>query len=172
MTLSFALVAVALTFGVYLLAATYVRRSVRSFASAKRAWSDLNASVQAFLAEDVPQSAARVAVGLMSAAGCGCFVRGVLISHYLPRVSVLPRSAGAIKWEKDFSDLANLRADQKAKFERVIGLVIIYDSFRNPLQGWAFRRMMRSFASAEPSFTEKLEAQLAAVSVLSRRKVA
>jgi hypothetical protein len=157
--------------GAYWLADYYVCRSMRSFQTAEDVWHKLNGAASELLTHDIPESVSRMVVALTFLAGCGCFVRGVLIAHYLPRVR-LASSNSQSQWEQAFNDLGNLDPLQRSAFERLLGFVIIYDSFKNPFQGWLFRRVTRSFTKSVPSFKERAEAQLTALDVLSRRNVA
>lgn len=170
MTLSTAVVIVAVVYGAYRLAGDYIRRSMRSFASAQRAWSELSTTAKEIVEQDIPEPAARAVIGLAGAAGCGCFIRGVMAAHYLP--GLLRRSVDEPgDWDQAFTAIGNLSIEQKRSFDRLLALVLVYDSFKNPLQGWFFRRMLRSYVDPEPTFAEKAETQLAAFSVLSRRQL-
>jgi hypothetical protein len=169
MTLVMAILLVVLVFSAYRLADDYVRRSMGSFDSAARVWTDLDAAATELLNTDLPESVGRMVVALTRLAGCGCFVRGVLLSNYLPRAKLQQDGRGD-KWNDAFNDLKVLNGSQKDCFDRLLSLVIVYDSFRNPLQGWLFRRLLRSFTQDKRSYREKAEAELAALSVLSNRK--
>ena len=159
---------VAVTALSYALARAYLQGAMRSFARAERALADLQSAVRTLVEQDVPASVAKIALQLSVHAGCGCFVRGMLTSHYLPRVALVPRASGDV-WEAAFADVERLPPAQREAFNRVVALVVVYDCFRNPLQGWLFERLMRSFTRAEPSWSDKAEAKLTAWSVVSRR---
>ena len=53
----------------------------------------------------------------------------------------------------------------------LVMLVLVYDTFRNPLQGYLTRRAIKAIAEPKPDFQTKSEAQMTAFSVLSRRKL-
>lgn len=151
----------------------YVRRSLRSFRRAEAVWADLSATADGLIQSDAPASVKRVVLALMMSAGCGCFVRGMLVSHYLPRVSLqqsLRERRSAKMWESAFSDVDSLPAGFKEDFSRLLALVMIYDSYRNPLQGFFFRRLLRSVLQPKLDYGTRAEVQLTAFSVVSKKE--
>ena len=146
----------------------YVRRSLRSFEHASQVWNTANDLAQDVLAAKVPLSVARLVLELSALAGCGCFVRGMIVSHYLPRLHS-SRSNEKGPWDQAFADLETLEPDVRQTFSKYIGMLILYDSFRNPFQGWLFRRAMRSVTRPNPSYEVRMETQLTAYSVVSKR---
>jgi hypothetical protein len=168
MTVVLALVVFTVFYGAYLLARDFVTRSIRSYGNAESVWSDLVNTADKLMDDDIPESVATAVLGLVVVAGCGCFVRGMLVSHYLPRPSP-SKSEGSGHWNKAFEDVENLTADQRSNFYQLLATVVVYDSFRNPLQGWLFRRVLKSFLQPNPSFVQKAETQITAFSILARR---
>lgn len=166
--IAFAAFAIVITYGVFRVLEDYIRRSERSFGTAERVWTDLNKLLTELLQSEVPSAVAQLAVMIGAVTGCGCFVRGVLMSHYLPRAFIMPPQNS--RFEVAFLAVEKLDAHQRKLFEQVMGMAIVYDSFRNPLQGWLFRRLLRSATQSEPSYSTKLETQLATASVLSKKK--
>lgn len=155
------------------LAEDYVRRSMNSFQKADRVWADLRQTADTLLRASVPDSVSRLILALMLAAGCGCFVRGMLKSHYLPRVSLglgkkSTRTSKA--FDKAFLDVGFLPPDLQADFSRLMALVILYDSYRNPLQGYLFRHLINSITKPDLDFGTRAEVELTAFSVLSRKR--
>lgn len=168
MTIIIALLAVLIGFGSFRLAQDYLRRSATSFASAERAWEGVKGAADDLLKNDVPETVARVVLALMVTAGCGCYVRGMLVSHYLPRFPTRePEQSG--QWDRAFVDVDALPNDQRDQFSKLIVAVVVYDSFRNPLQGWLFRRLITSFVKAQQPIAAKYEAKMTALHVLSRK---
>lgn len=155
--------------GAYRLASDYVQLSMRSFASAERVWLDVSSSAARVLDLGIPQNVAKLVVMLTATAGCGCFVRGMLIGHYLPRRANKATQDNSLSGA--FSDLESLDANVRNEVWTLLSQVMVYDSFRNPLQGWLFRRMLKNFvlAPAQANMVTKLEAQLTAISVLRRK---
>lgn len=153
----------------YFISSAYIRRSERSFSSAARVMDDLSSAVRGFVESDAPPEVARLAIQMAAITGCGCFVRGVLVSHYLPRGTIsrgnVPRSLNSA-----FEASRRMPGELQTQFDRIAGLVMIYDSFRNPLQGWLFRRALRSFVEAKPTWNDQAETKLALFSVLSRKQ--
>jgi hypothetical protein len=168
MTVAIAFVVLAVSYGVYLLARDFVTRSIRSYGSAEHVWGDLIGTADKLMASDIPESVARAVLGLVAAAGCGCFVRGMLVNHYLPRPSLV-KSGDAGPWNKAFEDVENLTAEQRGNFYQLLAATVVYDSFRNPFQGWMFRRILKTFLQPNPSFVQKAETQITAFSILTRR---
>lgn len=168
MTVAVAFVVLAVFYGAYLLARDFVSRSIRSYGSAEQVWSDLVGASDKLMDADIPESVARAVLGLVAAAGCGCFVRGMLINHYLPRPSLV-KSGDAGPWNKAFEDVEDLTAEQRGDFYQLLAAAVVYDSFRNPLQGWLFRRILKTFLQPNPSFIQKAETQITAFSILTRR---
>lgn len=152
----------------YRLVDDYLRRSMVSFAHAEKARAMAQQEAVEMLETGVPQSVARLIVQLSALAGCGCFVRGMLMSHYLPK-AVPSRGAKKGPWDVAFSDLDKLDADIRRKFDKYVSYLVLYDGYRNPLQGWLFQRALRSLAKPEPRYDLRMERQLAAYSVVSRR---
>lgn len=168
MMVPIALLAVLFGFGIFRLAQDYVRRSARSFASAERAWEGVKVAADDLLKNDVPETVARVVLALMATAGCGCYVRGMLVSHYLPRAQIV-ESEKSGQWDKAFGDVDALPHEQRDQFSKLLAAVVVYDSFRNPLQGWLFRRLIKSFIKVQQPITAQYEAKMTALSVLSRK---
>jgi hypothetical protein len=167
MTLALAIMLIGIAALAYMLAAQYVAFATRSFASANKVWNDLNEKANAILEEDIPVGVARIVFALTATAGCGCYVRGMLIGLYAP----VPRGAMShsdASWDKAFGGLDALPQKTRDEVSRLMAIAMVYDSYRNPLQGWIFRHAVKQYARGEPSFFDKLEAQLLALSVLSR----
>jgi hypothetical protein len=169
MTLDFALLLVlAVTLTAWLVH-DYIRRASRSYASASRVWTNLDTVAREILDADVSQPVARAVLALVALAGCGCFVRGVLMSHYLPRLMTVS-AASSGKWNRAFDDVERLNVGQRELFSKLVTLVVIYDSFRNPMHGWVFRRMLRTYTKPIVPPAYRAEAQLASFSVLNRHR--
>ena len=151
----------------YWLSSRYIQYAQRSFVTASMVGNDLNKAVREVLDAEAPSIIARLSIQLMAIAGCGCFVRGILIGHYLPRVTINSTDDAA---QAAFNELSQMSPELQAKFNKVVALVFIYDSYRNPLQGAMFRRIMRSFLRPEPRWSDQLEAKLAAFSVVSSNR--
>ena len=169
MTLHAAILIVLVTIALSWIAYDYVERSMRSYASASKVWTDVDSTARELLETDLPQSVARAILGLLALAGCGCFVRGVLVSHYLPRLMTVGKTSSG-KWNRAFDDVENLGPAQREQFSKLITLVVVYDSFRNPLHGWIFRRTLRNFTKPVVPSAYRVEAQLASFSVLNRSR--
>lgn len=157
--------------GLFVLARVYVVRSIRSLRAAEPTLTKINEQLEKLIKEDVPVGAARVAFMLATTAGCGCYVRGVIFSHYLPpavfRFFFGARQAKPAV-EHDLFELDKLNEAQRHMFSDLITSVIIYDGFRNPLSGWIFRHVIRK--GHRPTFTERGDTELTTVTVLSRAK--
>ena len=168
MNVVFALLAVLAGFGAFRISQDYLRGSSRSFASAERAWTGVTDAASKLIDQDIPESVGRVAVALMATAGCGCYVRGMLKKHYLPRVQFRkpPRIAAL---DEAFRDVEKMSNEQRDLFSDLVANVIVYDSFRNPLQGWLFRRLLRAYVKPQPPLTAKYEANMTAMDVLSQK---
>jgi len=164
-----AILLVAAAAAAYRLADYYVRFATRSTAMAGRVWGDFEQQVRHFVSESESAEVSKLAIHMAAAAGCGCFVRGALMSHYLPRFSIEPKEERP-GVQSAFAQVGDLPHAQREAFSKLIVMTLIYDSFRNPLQGWFFRRMLDSFTKPTVSWTHQQEAKLAAFSVLSRRQ--
>lgn len=142
---------------------------MRSFENAEFAWRELAAEARAIVEADVPTNVAKVVIALAATAGCGCYVRGLLMAHYLPKFLIVRGDRNG-KWSGSLEAVDNLPSELREKFQRMMMLVILYDGYRNPAHGWLFRRVMKSYTQGRQSFQEKLETKLTAASVLSRRE--
>lgn len=170
MNVVWAVLACAAVWAIYRLLEDYTRRSLRSYASAERVWADLNSTARSLLERDIGVHLAHNILSLSIAAGCGCFVRGLLIQHYLPAF-ITNRKRSNSEVENGFREAESLTGEAKQEFNQLLALVMLYDSFRNPFQGWLFKRVLSSYAR-RPSFRELREAELASYSVLSRKNLA
>lgn len=168
MMITLALLAVLTGYGALRLSQDYLRRSSTSFANAERAWVGVNEAAQKLLDQDIPESVGRVIVALMATAGCGCYVRGMLKGHYLPRFQ-FRRPQRVASLDQAFKQVEEMSNDQRDLFSSLVAAVMVYDSFRNPLQGWLFRRLLKSYVKPQPPLSAKYEANLAAMSVLSNK---
>lgn len=166
MIIVWAILASAVVYGSFLLASDYVRRSMRSYASAESVWTNLAGTAHELIESDIPASVARMILGLVTMAGCGCFVRGMLLSYYLP-IPDGARSKADSVWDQSFADANKLSQEQREKFNHLLGQVMVYDSFTNPLQGWLFRRALKAFMRNEQTFAQRASTQLTVLSVLS-----
>jgi hypothetical protein len=162
---------VVVVWGAYRLAEDIVRRSLNSFQTADRVWSDLKTKSQEITdAAQVPEEVCRIVYALTASAGCGCYVRGMIMHHYLPALSTRkPDTPSEQRWSESFDKIAELPIEVQRKLAELIMLVFVYDSFKNPVQGWIFRRIVRSAANPSPNFAARTEAELTAFSVLSRK---
>jgi len=163
--IAFGIIAIAVVYGAVRLLTDYLQRSQRSFASAQIAWNEVDRAVLELLDSDVPAVVAQLAILIARLTGCGCFVRGVLMSHYLPRFTVKPKP----QLEVAFASLNELSPKQKKLFDQVIATAVVYDSYRNPLIGGLFRRLVKSAIQSQHTYSATLETQLAAAAVLSRK---
>lgn len=166
------LFAVLISVGVMILADRYVTRSLRSYQFADIMLSRVMENLTKLTEGDLPVGAARISFMLASTAGCGCFVRAVLLSHYLPSswASAIfggVRQNPSPEFEHDLFDMDELSAEQGKHFSQLVASVIIYDGYRNPLSGWLFRRIVRAYA--EPSYTDRERAEITTFSVLGRK---
>lgn len=168
---SILIVAILMVPAAYVCAAAYVRYSVLSFGRAAQLQAQLTDDLRSFVESDAPPAVSRLAIQLGTMTGCGCFVRGMLVSHYLPRIA-LTVGDNADHIQRAFDEAGAMAAEQQSAFGRITALVVLYDSFRNPLQGWLFRRMMRTYVRHEQRWDSQLETKLATFSVMSRRYAA
>jgi hypothetical protein len=166
MTISFAIIFCAIIYGSYRLAFDYVTKSKGSFSHAEVIWNEITRISRDIIDSDIPPSVARAVVGLVSTAGCGCFVRGMLLSYYLPTPSGVDKNPGK-EWERSFDDLRHLSDVQRDLFNQLMARVIVYDSFRNPLQGLLFRRALKSFMKNEQTFVQRMRTELTVLKILS-----
>jgi len=171
MTFEVFMAVVASVGGTYALANIYVIRSLRSYRRAEAMLGRVNENLEKLTESDVPVGVARLAFMLAATAGCGCYVRGIIYSHYLPSplarlVAGGPRRNSGV--EHDLFDLDKLDGEQRALFSDLVASVIVYDADRNPLSGWVFRRVMKAYG--EPSFMDRADAEATAFSILSRKK--
>lgn len=162
-----AIIFVALFWGGYRLLEEYVRRSMRSYAAAERTWAEVKSAATDLMAHDVGAELARNVLMLVWSAGCGCYVRSLLMHHYLPGFFER-RGQQSADIDKGFREIDALSADARADFHRLVAMVMVYDSFRNPLQGWLFRRVLRSYLT-KPGYREIREAELASYAVLAKK---
>lgn len=169
MTVVITILLLALVYSTYRGADYYLDRSMVSFRNAERAWSELTLLARELVARDLPPRVAKLVVAMTASAGCGCFIRGVIISHYVPqllrRYPNEERSLGPV-----FEQIENLDAESRDLFWKFQVHVMVYDSFRNPAQGWLFRRALKETLKPEVSYSTKREAQSAVFSVVARRK--
>jgi hypothetical protein len=148
----------------------YTLRSLRSYRNAERIWADLNRVAQSLLQRDITADVAFNVFALACTAGCGCYVRTLLINHYLPWASDIGKARRSRpEVDRGFHDIEQLVGEAKSEFRELMALVIAYDSFRNPLQGWLLRRMLGSHFK-RPGFRESREAEIASYKVLSHEK--
>lgn len=158
--------------GVTVLINTYVNRSLRSYQSASAMLGHVTENLEELTKSEPPVGVARLGFMLASTAGCGCYVRAVLMSRYLPTplASSIFGGSGRGKSkevEHDMFDLDKLTPEQRQHFSKLVASVIVYDGYRNPLSGWAFRKMMD--AHTETSYTQREGAELTIFSVLARK---
>lgn len=130
-----------------LLAEMYIRRARRSYANAGRVWVMVRESASAIVEGNFPREAKEIALDLALAAGCGCFVRGVLLQHWVPTIMAATRhhrrGSGPNQVEATMNALTQ---SQRKRMDTLIGAVLVYDSLANPLLGYLFRRAIRSFS--------------------------
>lgn len=169
MIVALALIAVMAVWLVFRVAQDYVRRSLRSFRHAERVWATAMIEARTLMEADIPASVSRLVIELSSLAGCGCFVRGMVASHYFPR-AILSNAAPNSTWDGAFADVEALPHEQREKFRKLLALIVLYDSYRNPFQGWLFRRSLKAVMRPDPGFKVQMETQLTAYSVVSRHK--
>ena len=124
MTVSYALLIAVLTTGIYLVASSYVHRSKRSYSNADRVWSDLNSHALELLKADIPKPISLLVVALSRTAGCGCFVRGALLSHYLP-IRVAGRDAGDNGVKSAFDSIDKLTPELRQSIGKLLALVML-----------------------------------------------
>lgn len=169
MNVFIALLSVLLTYAVYRLAFYYLQRSQASFRAADRVGADMATHARTLLDRDIPLRVAKLVVAMSAGAGCGCFVRGIIMVHYVPGW-LRPRAVSNRSLDAVFEEIENLDAETKQIFWKFQIAVMVYDSFRNPAQGWLFRHAVRSMLKVEAPYAAKREAQTAIFSVVSRRK--
>ena len=169
MIVAFAFVAILATWAMFRIAQDYVRRSIRSFRHAERVWAAAMAEARILMEADIPSSVSRLVIELSSLAGCGCFVRGMVVSHYFPR-AIPSNDAPDATWDGAFADVEALPSQQRDQFRKMLALIVLYDSYRNPFQGWLFRRSLKAVIRPDPGFKVQMETQLTAYSVVSRHK--
>jgi len=121
------------------------------------------------LAMPISNGFASVVFQLMATAGCGCYVRGMLFSHYLPVAWLADDSDKSHEVDVAFTDIDRAPAEQREAFAKLVAQVVVYDSFRNPLQGWLLRRAVKQVLRPEPSVSVRYESQITVRSVLARR---
>jgi hypothetical protein len=89
-----------------------------------------------------------------------------LLNYYLPAPDGIKKVADE-EWQRSFSDLRQLSEAQREKFNQLIVCAIVYDSYRNPLQGWLFRHAIKSFMKNEQTFVQRVKTELTVLRVLS-----
>lgn len=130
-----------------LFAELYIRRARRSYVNAARVWVMVRMTADDIVTGNFPREAKEIALDLALAAGCGCFVRGVLLQHWLPTVMAgFRRSRGGNGVNQIERTMGALSAHQRKKMDTLIGAVLVYDSLSNPFQGYLLRRAVRSFS--------------------------
>ena len=169
MTILISIIAVLLVWAVFKGLEYYLTRSLRSFRKAETHWPKLVAQSQELLAMQISAGFASVVFQLMATAGCGCYVRGMLLSHYLPVAWLADDSDKSRDVDVAFRDIERAPAEQREAFAKLVAQVVVYDSFRNPLQGWLLRRVMKQVLRPEPSVKVRYESQITVRSVLARR---
>jgi hypothetical protein len=145
----------------------YLRRSAKSFMRGEEIWSELQTNAAQIVEnERYPLGVACLAHALSEAAGCGCFVRAMLMGHYTPKLLFWRRQRAAAKLQHTpwVDDLSQLSEAQKKQLNTLFIKVIIFDSYANPLQGWLLRRLVRNHFAPE--------AKKAVLSVVARKLVA
>ncbi len=145
---------------------TYFTRARTSLRAAESALFEIERKAEDLLQQDLPVNVARVVIAMVYAAGCGCFVRAMLLGHYLPRRHV---ATGVVR--EGNKEIETLNLETREKISELMMLVIIYDSFRNPLQGWLFRRILKEYtrSSEKIEMNAKWEARLATMAVVDRK---
>lgn len=155
---------------------TYLRRAAHSYELASEVWGTVYRRADGILAGRYPAPVKAMAYGLAHTAGCGCYVRQMLLRHYLPSVATAREQASSKAPPSALvKAIEGLRSSQRREIDLLIGAVVVYDGFSNPLQGWVFRRLMRGYwnipAKSRPlPKKEYREAEAAAVNVVARKK--
>lgn len=154
----------------------YVRRSMRSFASAEFVRTKiLDVTARELLATPgLPKEVAHLVLSIFHLAGCGCLIRGILLGRLMLLFTGArgdrERRAAQHRTDRAFSILERQDASVREKFGELIAYATIYDSFANPLQGWLFRHVLRTYMTPRPKLSpeEKLKGEMIAVSILRR----
>lgn len=170
MKIAVAILIVLIAFGAYRLAQDYVRRSLTSFGSAERSQADMAEAARTLIESEPPPAVAKLVITMSLMAGCGCFVRGMLASHYLPRATV-NRGKAEGRWAQAFAEAEGLSWEMRDIFAKFLIQVIIYDSFRNPFQGYLLRHTLENIVRPQPSLGTFLEARMTALSVVNSKRV-
>jgi hypothetical protein len=145
----------------------YMAKSLVSYGHAERTWAEVNKLARELLAQDVSPNVAKSVIALAHLTGCGCFVRGVLLQHYFP--SLVSKPSAPQRTAAAMNEVDALNSQTRELFGKFLAVVIANDSFRNPLQGLLFRRVLQSYATPKQGFRERREAELTAFSVLNRK---
>lgn len=162
----FAILGASMVWIAFRLCEYYVSRATRSYAHAEKAWSEAMTLAHEILEKDIPLSVAQLIVATSALAGCGCFVRGLIASAYLPHTR-REKSESSNSWDGAFTDLEALDSENRKLFNDFLVRIVIYDSYKNPISGKIFRSIVRSKSSNNTAL--RLETQLTTYSLLSRK---
>lgn len=156
------LVALLLLIAGALLASIYTRRAPRSVARSQIFWKAFKTDVERVIRDDsYPQPVAEFVYELAMTAGCGCYVRQMLVTHYLPSLwSRLSEEASEKPREREFdAAMQALSKPKREQIKRIMVTAIVFDSFYNPFQGWLFRRVLNGYKNPQPSTYRKVDMQ-------------
>lgn len=151
-------------------ASYYVKRSLGSFRRAEAVQRELEKQASDII--DMAESVAlkRYVLSMVALAGCGCFVRGMLALHFLPRLtSSIDQDDQS--FDEVMSEIDEASSEFRKKFSNFTIHLVVYDSFRNPLQGWLLRHALTSLTKPVPqaNFVARQEAMIATFSVIGRK---
>lgn len=157
---------------------TYARRAERSLGTADKIWRDFIRECDGVITDRAMAGPiAELVYTLGMTAGCGCYVRQALFTHYMPeaaqqRINASLHSGGAKSGLEMFDDLSH---EQRKQINKVFVLALLFDSFANPVQGWLFRRALRNYRRVTQQSKLPVgavrEAQSAALKVAQRKYV-
>lgn len=147
-----------------LLADRYFDIANQSFVNASKTWKQITSEASKIIDDETyPSKSIAFVMVMTGVAGCGCFVRAMLINHYFPKMLEINRVKR--KDENPFEGaLDGLTDSQRKSIDKLIAKIIWFDAHRNPLHGLLFKRLLSKHFNGKTA-----EQELAAISVVRRK---
>lgn len=134
-----ALAVLALSFAV----SRWLAYATRSTRAAIAFWPMVEQSALKLMSDKYPPEVRSMAMQLGMTTGCGCYVSGFLVSHYMPWLDRLLSGKPSNNDERIIATLKRLDTRQRDQVDKMIAATLFYDSLTNPLRGSMVRRVIK-----------------------------
>ena len=165
--ISIALLLVLIVFAAFRIAQDIVRRSMNSFKNAELVWNEILKSGRILVENDaVTPPVSRLIIKLMGMAGSGKFVRTMIFQSLVP--SAFRTSKPKEGFEAIIREINHLPENLHEEFRKLLILVLLYDSYSNPVQGRAMRFLTQLAHVNDANYRTKAETEITTYHVVSR----